>query len=79
MTLTRDSALWWWGMFAAIVLGLGTLGNSIVDYGLPVAAVPYIRLAALVVGIVSGKLATSPLLGKNDLAPAVNPATLPKQ
>ena len=64
MKITRDSALWWWGMAAAIVGGFATLGN-VEDYGLPMAWVPYIRLAALIVGIVSGKLATSPLAGKS--------------
>lgn len=62
MKLSRDSALWWWGIGASIVLGLASLGN-LQDYGLPDAWLPYLRLAALIVGIISGKLATSPLPG----------------
>jgi hypothetical protein len=67
-TLTRDSVLWTLGMIAAIVLALATLGNGVADYGIPLAAVPFIRLAALIVGVISGKLATSPLPGKEDVA-----------
>lgn len=65
--MTRNDAKWAVGMLAAIVTGLATLGSTVVDYGVPAVALPYIRLIALVVGIVSGKLATSPLPGKNDL------------
>lgn len=61
--LHRDSLIWTAGMFAAVITGLATLGN-LEDYGIPNNWLPYLRLAALVVGIVSGKLATSPLPGK---------------
>jgi hypothetical protein len=47
-------------------MGIGTVGD-VASYGIPEGAVPYIRLAALVLGIVSGKLATSPLKGKGEL------------
>lgn len=58
---TRDSLVWWVGIIAAVVVGIGTLGTTATEYGIPVSWLPYIRLAALVMGIVSGKLATSPL------------------
>jgi hypothetical protein len=63
--MTRDSWIWWWGILSAVVVGLATLGN-LQDYGIPDVALPYLRLAALIVGVVSGKLATSPLPGKSD-------------
>ena len=71
MKLSRDSVVWWFGMIAAVIVGLATLGDSVTDYGIPATWVPYVRLAALIVGIVSGKLATSPLKGAED-APAVD-------
>lgn len=71
--LTRDSAVWAWGIVAAVVLGLATLGPgdpanplSLGYYGIPDGAAPYIRLAALLIGIISGALKTSPLPGEND-------------
>jgi len=63
--MTRDSILWWFGIIGAVIVGLATLGN-LNDYGIPDNWLPYIRLAALIVGIVSGKMATSPLPGKKD-------------
>lgn len=69
--MTRDSRLWWVGIVSAVILGLATLDSgsgptSLAYYGIPLAAAPYIRLAALVIGIVSGKLATSPLPHSDD-------------
>jgi tetrahydromethanopterin S-methyltransferase subunit C len=64
--MTRDSIVWWIGIATAVVMGIGTVGD-VASYGIPEKAVPYIRLAALVLGIVSGKLATSPLKGKGEL------------
>lgn len=67
---TRDDAKWIVGMIVAIVVGLAALSEStITDLGLPqvlVPALPYFRLAALIVGIVSGKMATSGLPAKRD-------------
>lgn len=63
MPLSRDSIVWWFGMFGAVIMGVATAGN-LHDYGIPDSWLPYLRLAALVVGIISGKLATSPLPGK---------------
>lgn len=58
----RDSWIWLIGMLGAIVVGLATIGDP-GQYGIPETWVPYLRLGALVVGIISGKLATSPLPG----------------
>jgi hypothetical protein len=60
---TRDDAKWTYGIIAAIVLGLAALGNAITDYGIPATWLPYMRLAALIVGIISAKMATSGLPG----------------
>lgn len=61
---TRDDVKWAFGMIAAVVMCLATLGDTVVNYGIPVSWLPYIRLGALVIGIISGKMATSPLLGE---------------
>lgn len=59
---TRDSTLWWFGMFGSVMIGLATLGDAdlIIKYGIPAGAIPYLRLTAMITGIVSGKMATSP-------------------
>jgi len=72
MAMTRDDLTWWAGIAAAVILGLATLGNGITAYGLPLAIVPYVRLAALIIGIVSGKLATSPLPGKEKQSDGIS-------
>jgi hypothetical protein len=70
--MTRDSKLWWAGIVCAVILGLATLDGSgtgptsLAYYGIPMVVAPYLRLAALIIGIVSGKLATSPLPSKAD-------------
>ncbi len=58
ITLTRDSLIWWVGMIGALLTALANNGGLF-----PVEWKPYIDLAALLVGIISGKLATSPLAG----------------
>jgi hypothetical protein len=80
MKFTRDDLLWTVGIIGAVVVGLATLGNTITDYGIPASWLPYIRLIALIVGIVSGKLATSPLRGANDPPKdsRITPGTLDK-
>lgn len=60
--LTRDSFVWWIGIVSAVIVGMATVSDP-VTYGIPEWAVPYLRLGALIVGIISGKLATSPLRG----------------
>jgi hypothetical protein len=69
--MTRDSMLWWIGIIFAVVLGLATVPDP-ATLGIPVAWLPYLRLAALIIGIVSGKMATSPLPGapKNNTVSA---------
>lgn len=63
MTLTRDSVLWWLGLASAV---LTALANEIGLF--PAEWYRYIHLAALLVGIVSGWMKTSPLPGENDAA-----------
>lgn len=64
--MNRDS-LWWW----VVMLGgvFVTISPEIIadpaSYGLPAAAVPYLRLAGVVIAAIGGKLATSPLPGKS--------------
>lgn len=72
----RDSWIWWVGIVGAVLLGLVTLDNP-VDYGIPASWVPYLRGLALVVGIISGKLATSPLPGAKFLLAGLLALTLP--
>lgn len=75
---TRDDLKWSLGILASVIIGLAALGDTVTQYGIPASWLPYIRLAALVVGIVSGKMATSGLRGKNDPpAGSVNPSKLP--
>lgn len=65
--------VWYWGIAAAVIVSLATLqtcdphlGNCgtsplhLAYYGIPDAWAPYLRLAALLVGIKSGINATSP-------------------
>lgn len=62
--MTRDSKFWWVGMLGAIVLAVSSR-MDIIDPLLPVQHTDkihaIIEVAALIVGIVSGKMATSPL------------------
>lgn len=70
---TRDSVLWTWGIAAAVIVALATLqtcdprlqtcGASptmLSFYGIPDGLAPYLRLGALVIGIGSGVMRTSP-------------------
>lgn len=58
--MTRDSVVWTLGMVVAVIMGVATVGDP-TAYGIPAAAVPYLRGVALILGIISGKMATSPL------------------
>ncbi len=68
--MTRDSRMWWVGIAAAIVLAVSSR-MDLIDPLLPaehtdkVHALP--ELAALIAGIVCGKLATSPLPHSDDV------------
>lgn len=64
--MSRDSALWWFGMVGAIVVGLAA--NFEAFPWIPVPAQHWISLTAFIAGIVSAKLATSPLPSKRELA-----------
>jgi hypothetical protein len=67
-TFTRDSALWIWGMVAAVISGLATVSDSFAvgTLGIPLAWLTKIRLAAFVTGLVSAKNASSSLPHSND-------------
>lgn len=59
----RDSFVWVLGVIAAVIVGLATLDTqtAVESFGIPAAALPYLRLAAFIVGIVSAQLGWSPL------------------
>lgn len=70
---TRDSIVWWFGIVGAVlvsgatlqtcdphVASCGTSPTQLAYYGIPEHWAPYIRLGALLVGIVSGVMKTSP-------------------
>jgi hypothetical protein len=64
MRITRDSAVWWVGMVGAVATGLAL--NFELFPWIPDPVQHWIALVAFVTGIVSGKLATSPLKGKAE-------------
>jgi hypothetical protein len=64
MNVSRDSILWWLGIAGAILAYLSQSASPI-EWGYP----DWIKFAAVMVGIISAKLATSPLAGKNDQQP----------
>jgi hypothetical protein len=64
--MTRDSILWTLGMIGAVVIGLAA--NFDAFPWISVTAQHWISLAAFVAGIISAKLATSPLPSKRELA-----------
>lgn len=67
--MNRDSKLWWVMMLGAVIMAASSR-MDLIDPLLPaqhtdkVHAV--IELLAMIVGIVGGKMATSPLPGEND-------------
>lgn len=73
--MTRDDLKFKIGVGVAVIIGLATLTEGTVHaLGLPLAIVPLLpwaRLAAFVVGIVSAQLGKSPLQGKTPDAPRV--------
>lgn len=64
--MARDSVLWTVGMIGAVVIGLAA--NFDAFPWIPVTAQHWIGLAAFIAGIISAKLATSPLPSKRELA-----------
>lgn len=70
--MTRDDLKWWVGMVGGVVVALAA--HFDLFPWIPVPAQHAIEFIAFIVGVVSGKLATSPLPGRNDaqpLSPAV--------
>lgn len=61
---TRDDGVWFWGKWAAVATSLATMGTDVTQFGVPGSVVPYIKLAALILGIFSAQQATSGLPGK---------------
>lgn len=57
--MTRDSIGWWFGIVGSIVTGVA-LNLNLFSW-IPDHVAHWISLAAFVVGIVSGKMASSPL------------------
>lgn len=74
MKVSRDSVVWWFGIVGSIVSGLAV--NLQLFPWIPDQAQHWITFAAFVVGIISGKLATSPLKGEHD-AETVSVSKLP--
>lgn len=60
--MTRDDLKWWAGMAGGVVVGVS--GSLSLFPWIPPAWQHGISLAAFIIGIVSGKMATSPLPGK---------------
>lgn len=74
--MTRDSKLLLLGLLAAILTGVTTLvpGDvtnplSAAYYGIPLAALPYLRLASMLVGLTAAHLRSSWLPGKAEPEP----------
>lgn len=67
--MTRDSKFWWLGIIGAIVLAVSSR-MDLIDPLLPAQHTDKVHaileLVALVIGIVSGKMATSPLPHSDD-------------
>lgn len=67
--LTRDSRFWWLGMVGAVILAVSSRWD-LIDPLLPAQHTDKVHaaveLAALILGIVSGKMATSPLPHSDD-------------
>lgn len=67
--MTRDSWVWTFGVIVAIVMGVATLDTpTAIGFGLHAAWLPYLRLAGYVVGIISGKMASSPLPHSSEVS-----------
>lgn len=62
--VTRDSMVWWAGIVGAVITGLAM--NIGLFPWIPEQVQHAISIAAFIVGIISGKMATSPLKGKDD-------------
>lgn len=69
----RDNIIWTFGVIAAVIVGLATLDSqtAVESFGIPATWLPYLRLAAFVIGIVSAQLGLSPLKKRpvQDLPP----------
>jgi NhaP-type Na+/H+ or K+/H+ antiporter len=64
--MTRDSVVWWVGMIGGVAGGLAASFDLFPWFPPPVQHA--ISLIAFVVGIVSGKLATSPLPHSKEMS-----------
>jgi hypothetical protein len=66
--MTRDDLKLKFGVLVAVIVAVAALSEGMIHtLGLPLAIVPWLpwcRLAAFVVGVVSAQMGTSPLPGK---------------
>jgi hypothetical protein len=63
--MTRDDLKWSVGLVGAITVAIAALSDTVVHaFGIPAAALPYIKFGAFLVGVVSAYMKTSPLPGK---------------
>lgn len=61
---TRDDLLWWLGKWGAVVILLASFGTDVTRFGIPTSWIPFLQLAALIVGVFSATQQTSDLPGK---------------
>ena len=60
MILTRDSAIWWLGIAGALITYVISVGSSPLAW----THTEWLQFVSVLIGTISGKLATSPLPGK---------------
>ena len=70
---TRDSLLWTVTFVASVIVGLAAIGADLADLGVPEVWLTRLKLAALIAGVISGKLGNSPLNGKSRDVPKKPP------
>jgi hypothetical protein len=64
--MTRDSRVWWFGMIGGIVGAIALHADQFPTLLAYPVAKELLALASIVIAVVSGKMATSPLPGEHD-------------